>query len=263
MLGENAVGILLAGGYGALRPGVSKLVESVSPTSEKPMICCVADVFKTLAMPMVVVVNDLYCDQLKKALHCCDHFVIQKERVGNGGAVRMCLPLIPLLEKYYAAPISTLVILYGDMPLWKPESIQMLITSHKATDAVISMFSINVKEGCPEMVGRYGRILKNRDGKIIGVREPYELTQEEIQSTSAVNPSAWVFHRGWLEENIVFLEPHNMDDGHPPEYWLPDLVSIASKKGHHVNEVPLEEFWQAMGVNTHKELEEVRVRWNQ
>lgn len=93
------------------------------------------------------------------------------------------------------------------------------------------------------------------------MREPYDLKREEIHMTSSVNPSAWVFDRYWLEKNIVLLRPHIIGDGYPPEFWLPDLVSLAYDQGEIINEVPLSEFWQAMGVNTTQELEEVRVRW--
>lgn len=167
MVEENTLGILLAGGYGAIRPGISKLLESVSLDCEKPMICCVHDVFKTLHIPTVVVVNNVYQDQVRKVLYCCDHFVIQKERVGHGGAVHMCVPFISLLEKHYAKSILAVVILYGDMPLWRHDTIHELIESHKKAKAAVSMFSIEVDERCPDVVRRYGRILKNREGKII------------------------------------------------------------------------------------------------
>src|SRR3989344_4352585 len=159
-------------------------------------------IFRTLAVPTVVVVNDLYQEQVKKELFCSDHFVVQRERVGHGGAVRMCLPFIPLLEKHYSMVVSKVVVLYGDMPLWRPDSIRRLIEGHAISSAVVSMFSIYVKAGCPDMVERYGRILKDSAGRIIGVREPYQLSREEIMAASAVNPSAWVFDRSWLEGDI-------------------------------------------------------------
>lgn len=260
---ENTIGVVLAGGYGALRPGVSKLVESVSVTLEKPMISCVVDVFQKLNIPTVIVINTVNKDQVMGALRHCDNFIIQEKRVGNGGAVRLCLPFISALEKKMTKTIATIVVLYGDMPLWKSGSIQRLLESHVRSSAAISMFSVHIRKNCPEMVGKYGRILRNSEGRIIGVREPYQLTQKEITETVTANPSAWMFSRKWLEKNIDLLTPHDMGDGHPPEYWLPDLVEIASSQGQCINEVPLEEFWQAMGVNTHKELEEVRVCWKE
>lgn len=261
---NNVGGIILGGGYGTITKGVSKLVESVGLIQYKPLISCVSDIFQDLGIVATfIVVNNSFGAQIRGALpKCSGQFIVQSKRVGNGGAVKLCLPYISLLEIASEKNIESIVVLYGDMPLWRPTTISMLIESHQSTSSVVSMFSIALGENCPQAVGRYGRILRDRRGKIIGIREPFELTEEEKMATYSVNPSAWVFDRRWLESNISLLRPHQSHDGFPPELWLPDLVTFAYEQDLEVNELELSEPWQALGVNTAEELAEVRSIWS-
>lgn len=259
-------GLVLAGGWGSVRGGRSKLLEPIDPPNGLPMVVRVTRLLQNLvgSQSTHVVINHRYGTQIRHVLerHGMQQFVVQSDRTGAAGAVRESLPVI---VRTGDPSLRHLLVLYGDMPLWRPISIARLLACHLATegDAPISMFSIAIEVGCPEMVRRFGRILRDAQGTIIGIREPFCMESGELAVTKTVNPSAWVYDLSWLQEALPLLHPHDRGDGYTPEYWLPDLVEVAVRQGRHVNEVRLADPSEAMGVNTLEELQEVRTYFAQ
>jgi bifunctional N-acetylglucosamine-1-phosphate-uridyltransferase/glucosamine-1-phosphate-acetyltransferase GlmU-like protein len=207
-----------------------------------------------------VIVNGRYGDDIRSSLsdHPEDHFVHQSERSGTAGAVKLVLDVIGKNHKHDA--FGHMVVLYGDMPCWRRESIEYLVTSHLEHQhhPAISMFGIQLNNCCPELVRRYGRILYDADGELIGIREPYEMTADELCRARTVNPSAWVFDLAWLRDAIALLRPHDKGDGFAEEYWLPDLAPLAIRDRRVINVLPLTDPREALGVNTLEELFEVQ-----
>lgn len=263
MTRDGVQAVILAAGHGAIAPGRSKLIEAVG---DKPMVSWIFDlVNRDLNIaPVWVVVNGKnqgFSEQVRQSLvaninngHPKPSFVSQPERTGTAGAIGCVLPNI--------VNCGHILVLYGDMPCWQADSIARLVDSHlvaaSSRGAVISMFSIQLGSSCPETVKAYGRILRDSSGEIIGVREPYEMTEDELAATRSVNPSAWVFDHRWLRANIAYLPPHSKCDGFADEHWLPELVPIAFKQGLTVNEVALDDPREALGVNTIEDLNQVR-----
>lgn len=254
---EETYAVILAGGYGCVRPGISKMVESISCAEEVPLVRCVANIPKNLGIQRVfAVVSTCYKTPIQKALcQTSCTYVDQNKRIGNGGALRLCLPFLDSSRH--------ILVLYGDMPLWKCDTISALLESHMMTQATISMFSITIDSKTPPMVARYGRYLWDDNGEPCGLVEPFELTQEQLVKADKANPSVWVFDRRWLEENIAFLSWHKKTDGHHPEQQLPDLLDLAYYQKRRRNVVPLKEHWQALGVNTQEDLQDVQRVWKE
>lgn len=261
MARDGVRAVILAAGHGAITPGRSKLVEAVG---DKPMVSRVYDlVNRDLNIaPVCVVVNGknpMFSEQVRGALvnglngHPRPVFVAQPERTGTAGAIALALPAI--------VDCRHVLILYGDMPCWRAGSIARLVDSHleaASRGAVISMFSIRLGSSCPATVKTYGRILRDPSGAIIAVKEPYQMTSDDLAATRSVNPSAWVFDHGWLRANIAHLPYHSRGDGFADEQWLPELVPIACQQGRAINEVELCDPREALGVNTIEDLDQVR-----
>lgn len=250
-MSNNYVGIVLAGGYGTLCNGRSKLIE---PVNGIPMVCHPVHLLRhELGLTTLVVVNTMYGEQIRSALsgHPQEQFVHIERRCGTAGAVAACFPVLRELDA------QNVVVLYGDMPCFRIASIMKLVTEHQHQAAVISMFRIDLEKphGC--LVESFGRILYDDKGKIIAVREPEEMTVEELARTRYVNPSAWVFQRSWIEENISALTPHNKGDGFSDELWLPDFVTLAFGQGKKTAQIDLEDPREACGINNERELEQV------
>ncbi len=252
---KNVVGIVLAAGHGSVATlmNISKLVEMVD---NKPMVCRPVQILRDeLKLPTLVVTNERFFEQITDALDCHpkDFFVHQSDRTGTAGAVKECLPKLATFKG-----IKHVVVLYGDMPCWKTNTICKLIENHIQRNAVLSMFRIDLRGKFSFCVENFGRILYGENGNIIAIREPYEMKAEELNSARYVNPSAWVFNLSWLKENIPHLRPHDKGDGYAHEYWLPDLVLLAVNQKKEIVSVELADAREALGVNTLQDLNFVR-----
>lgn len=251
--------VILAAGYGSLQPNVPKVIESISSREDRPMIVEVvksikATVSSCFEFKPTLVVNEIYREVIANCLQAHGHsdcnFVIQPDRLGAGDAVLRAVPL--LQENGW----REFLVVFADMPLWRPETIRHLVLEHLHEMPAISM--VTVAHGALSDFRRYGRILRGPKDEITGVVEPADATAEQLETSKTVNPSLYVFDLAFFVEKIYQVEPKERSDGRPPEIYLPPLVGIAHRAGRKILEVPLENPSEALGVNTLTELEEVR-----
>ncbi|OGF15169.1 hypothetical protein A3D54_01290 [Candidatus Falkowbacteria bacterium RIFCSPHIGHO2_02_FULL_45_15] len=259
MARNGLCGAILAAGHGTITPGKSKLLEPLNNG------CTIIEAIVHLLdqridiSRLAVVINHVYGDSLQGIIDKSFPSVTyahQPERRGTADAARLSVEA--LRQEYPSEQFNTILILYGDMPLWRPESLALLIDGHRRHGATISMFSINISNlNGGETASKFGRILRDAKGQIIGVKEPQQMTPEDVQLWSRcrrTNPSAWVLDINWLMQNVIFLEPHDKKDGFPSEIWLPDLVKIAVSKNRYIWELELADPREALGVNTEYDL---------
>ena len=246
---------MLAGGYGACRSvGGSPFPKVVEDIDGLPMICRVAGLIpETKFSPRVVVVNPIYEELIETALRDAGlndcRFVVQPRRSGAGEAVRLA---VPCLQEGGADEFLTI---YGDMPLWRPETVDRLVAMHRNDGAVLSMVTVERNSEYPAF-DHYGRIIRDQ-GDISRVVEPADANVEE-REISTVNPSLWVWNLAWFAEHIGNIPFYQSKDGLGKERFLPPLVEIAHQEGRRIAELRIEDPTEALGVNTEAELERVR-----
>jgi bifunctional UDP-N-acetylglucosamine pyrophosphorylase / glucosamine-1-phosphate N-acetyltransferase len=253
---QKTAGIILGGGWGQINPGRPKILEEITVNGKKTTMA--NHIFEMLEYnlglsPIYIVKNGHFGKQIQAAFpDYRDIFVTQEKRTGTAGALKLCLPLLKGVEN--------ILVIYGDMPCWRPRTIANLLESHIyggwKKPPVISMYTVKA-EGRLE---KYGRILRNSRGKIVKICEPYELTFETCgQKPESVNPSLWAMRTNWLQQNIGRLQPHFKNDGHfGEEEWLPDLVPMAVEQNEITNELGLYDHNEALGADGQEELQELR-----
>lgn len=255
----RTIGIVCAGGFGTLDAVDSKLQEVVGglPLVVHPVKALIDS---GAVDKIFVVVSATYQKQLMAGLSAnlseedfqSLHFIKQYWRSGAAGAVSLVLP-------HLSDTVSDFVVVFGDMPLWRPQTIAALVDAHRNdVDApVISMISLAVPNGHPAM--KYGRIMRDEDGNIVGVYEPHEiLSKELLLSIRVVNPSLYVFNKDFVDSALPEIQPRNKGDAYSSEFHLPHLVVLAVMQGRKIQELPLSDPDEALGVNTIEELALVR-----
>ncbi|MGL5052942.1 MAG: bifunctional UDP-N-acetylglucosamine diphosphorylase/glucosamine-1-phosphate N-acetyltransferase GlmU [Cetobacterium sp.] len=164
-------------------------------------------------------------------------YVVQNEQLGTGHAV------IQAKEKLKGFN-GTVMILCGDTPLLREETLKKLYNYHKSTEATTTILTSIYQNPFG-----YGRIVK-KSGEVVGVIEEKEAT-DEIKAIKEVNAGVYCFE---VKELLSALEKID-NKNEKGEYYLTDVISINVKAGKKVEAFLLEDNDEILGINSKIELE--------
>lgn len=170
-------------------------------------------------------------------------YVVQRELLGTGHAVQCALPAV--------GNARAVIVLYGDHPFVRPETILRLHRFHCEKGAPMTMMTVTVPdfEEWRRPFFDFGRVVRNAEGQIINIVELKDASPAE-RGIKEVNPSFFCFDVRWLADHIDSLKNRNAQG----EYYLTDLARIAIERGERIASLdasPLE----SIGVNTPEQLE--------
>jgi len=111
------------------------------------------------------------------------HYVAQEQQLGTGHAVRQALAAMPEFQ-------GNLLILYGDTPLFRPDSIRGLLNRHRLRKAHLTLLTAIVDRSLP-----YGRIIRDNAGRIIDIIEDTEASAS-VRQIQELNVGAYVLRVG-------------------------------------------------------------------
>lgn len=168
-----------------------------------------------------------------------DYFV-QKEQLGTGDAVKSAL-------EYINSDIEKVIVLYGDHPFIKKES---LIKLNNLNIESVAIMPIIVKDFEDWRFNTYhwGRIVRNKNNEIKEIIEFKDANEKQIK-IKELNPGIMAFNYLWLRDNINKLNNNNAKK----EYYLTDLIKVAVENGKKVESVKLDER-ESIGINSQEEL---------
>lgn len=167
-------------------------------------------------------------------------YVVQKEALGTGHAVMVT-------DKALKGQRGYALILAGDVPLIKSESLKSLFERVQASGAVCGLITTTLEDA-----GHYGRIVRDTKGDVIGIVEAKDADGEELL-IDEINTGIFCVELPWLFEAIKSLKPQNKQK----EYYLTDIVKYAVDKGAKVIGHCIRDDREFLGVNTRAELAEV------
>jgi bifunctional UDP-N-acetylglucosamine pyrophosphorylase / glucosamine-1-phosphate N-acetyltransferase len=167
-------------------------------------------------------------------------FIEQTEQKGTGHAVMVGREALSGLGGY-------LMILYGDSPLLRPETLKRLITSETTSDAA----GVLIMARMADPTG-YGRVIRDDRGHVAAVVEQKAGTPEQLAIREA-NMGIYCYRADLFWKHVDEIRPDN--PAH--EYYLTDMVEILNRAGHHVDALEIDDEREALGINTRLELAEV------
>jgi bifunctional UDP-N-acetylglucosamine pyrophosphorylase/glucosamine-1-phosphate N-acetyltransferase len=141
---------------------------------------------------------------------------------------------------------SLLVILSGDVPLLKAETLEHFIDGHRSSGAVCSILSVR-----PENPTGYGRIVRDSNESFARIVEQRDATEEE-RKLREINSGIYCFDSAKLLAALDRVKPAN-DQG---EFYLTDVAEILIKQGEKVNVYVHSDAREVSGINTRAELAE-------
>ena len=232
--------VLLAAGQGTRMK--STLPKVLHPVAGKPMIwhALHAVAQATTEMPVVVVGHG--SDEVKAYLGESAQTVLQEPQLGTGHAVMQA-------ESLLKDKTDLVIVCYADMPLLRGETLKKLVQTQQHNQGPISMLTVIADD--PR---GFGRILRKDDGTVEAIVEEYVATPEQAK-IKELNVGGYCFNARWLWDALKRI-PKNPKKG---EYYLTDIVELASKDGLSVHATVMEDIEETIGVNTRIHLSEVEV----
>ncbi len=193
------------------------------------------------AQEKIVIVGYQGDEVIKSLQHIPNlRFVWQREQKGTGHAVMMAVPLLQ-------NDSGDALILYSDVPGLRKETITAFLEEQQRTKNVLTILTAVLPD--PKW---YGRILKDKKGKVLGIREAKDCTEEELK-IKEINSGIMVVKIPFLLQALKQLTDQNGQH----EYYLTDIVGIACKEKKKVGTFQITDPDEIKGVNSLEELEEM------
>lgn len=233
----RALGIIvLAAGLGRrMRSSLPKVLHRLGG---KPMLLYPLRVARGLNPERIVIVVGHGVDEVKRA---CDAdgitWVFQERQLGTGHAVNRT-------QEIFQDFSGDLLILSGDVPLISQASLQELLSRHREQDATVTLLTAWLEEP-----SGYGRILRSNKGEVTGIIEERDASGQE-KRVKEVNAGVYAVSPSFLFSALGGLDKRNQQ----AEYYLPDIVGVAVKRGEVVGAVQVDDVREILGINTREEL---------
>ncbi len=207
----------------------------------RAMLLYVLDALSAAAPSRVVVVVGHGAERVTKKLQDTEpslavDFVEQHVQRGTGDAVSVGLTAFPEEDP---ADEGDLLVLPGDTPLLRAETIAALVHRHRQTGAACTLLTARL----PHPAG-YGRVVRDADDRVRRVVEHADASGDELD-IDEVNTSIYCFRRSVLAPALRRLSPENAQG----EYYLTDVVEVLHDAGYPVFSLVATDPVETKGVN--------------
>lgn len=236
--------IILAAGQGTRMKSATHKV--LHPIAGRPMLLHLLESVETLKPERKILVVGAGRAQVEAAVEGHDvQIVVQDQQLGTGHAVQQA-------ESRINGFAGDLLILYGDVPLVRAETMAMMLERLHAPEEPPMAVVLGFRPGEP---GAYGRIVADDQGVIDKMVE-YKDASEAERAITLCNSGLMAVRA----EDLFTLLARVKNDNAAGEYYLPDVVMLAAHDGRRSAVVETEN-WEVAGVNSRVELAMVEAEW--
>jgi bifunctional UDP-N-acetylglucosamine pyrophosphorylase/glucosamine-1-phosphate N-acetyltransferase len=243
MTSRPIAAIILAAGKGTRMK--SDLHKVLHPIAGRPMLSHLLESVEALAPARTVIVVGSMREQIEAALAGKGiDFAVQEPQLGTAHAVLQARAALAHFN-------GDILLLSGDVPFVKPETMRTMIDALHGSDdpaAVVMGF-------CPANAAAYGRIIADADGRIEKMVEFKDATPEE-RATDLCNSNLFAVRSSDLWALLERIGNDNVQG----EYYLPDLVTVATADGRACTVIEGDAH-EATGPNSRAEFAQAEAEW--
>ena len=228
--------VILAAGQGTRMK--SKIPKVLHPILGRPLVFYALEAASKAASSRPVLVIGHEAEAIRQEVGEAADFAYQAEQLGTGHAVQQA-------EKLLQGKVDLVLVSYADMPLLTANTLQQLVEAQKSNAGPITMLSV-----MSENPRGFGRVIRYEDGSVQAIVEEVQATPEQL-AVRELNAGAYCFSADWLWDALrrIPLSPKG-------EYYLTDLVGIATEDGLSVRAIVAEDRNEVIGINTRVHLAE-------
>ena len=219
----------------------SAVPKVLHPAAGLPLIEHVLRTADTINPASVILIVGHQADAVQAALtsRAGVRFALQEPQLGTGHALLQA-------EAALTGATGTVVLLSGDVPLLRPQTLEALVRQHQASGAAATVLTALMDDP-----SGYGRI-ERHDGRIAAIVEHKDANADQ-RAIKEINSGIYAFDVAPLFDALRQIGSANAQG----EHYLPDLVRIYRERGLPVETVVLEDAREIMGVNSRAELAQV------
>ena len=224
--------LILAAGKGTRMK--SRLPKVLHPICGRPMLhypLAAAEAGQASALRVVV---GHEADRVREAFEGRAEFVLQAEQRGTGHAVLACRES---LQGFH----GDVVVMYGDTPLLRGETLADMQRHRRATGADLVMLTAQVDVP--------GIVIRGASGEVERIVEAPDATPEQLAIPER-NTGVYLLDADLLWKLLAQVDDQNAQG----EIYLTDIVELAVGEGRRVEALALEDPDEALGVNTRVDL---------
>ena len=228
--------IIMAAGKGTrMNSKKSKLVHKIYG---KELVKRVVELAEKIGSEEIVTIVGHLREQVQDVLGDSVKYAYQDELLGTGHAVMQA-------KKYLEGKKGKVVILYGDVPIIRPDTLRNLINKSIKNKEYATLLTAKY-----ENPTGYGRIIRDEGGNIKAIIEEKDADplQKEIKE---INSGIYCFD---IEELLNALTKVTNDNSQG-EYYLTDVIKIMNEEGLKTGAVIVEDNTEILGVNDRSQLE--------
>jgi bifunctional UDP-N-acetylglucosamine pyrophosphorylase/glucosamine-1-phosphate N-acetyltransferase len=235
---REVTALVLAAGLG--KRMYSKSNKLVHIVAGRPMVRHVVEAAKAAGVARTIVVVGNQADEVRRAVGDGDKrisFAFQKDPLGTGHAVLSA-------ERQLAGLQGDVLILNGDLPALRAETLGTFLEFHRSSGAPLSILTTVVAD--PK---GYGRVIRNYSGDVSRIVEEADAAPEE-RATQEINCGIYCIESQSLCKPLKRATADNAQR----EIYLTDLVEILRRDGRKVAAYRHPEPAEVLGVNDRREL---------
>ena len=231
--------IILAAGKGTRMQ--NPLPKVLIPIFGKPVLEYVLDIAEKLCPTRTLVVVGYQADRIQEKFAKRDlEFVLQEEQLGTGHAAYQTEKVLKNFE-------GNVLILCGDMPLIKAETLERLLNQHKKMSAKCTVLTLKTK-----IDNDFGRIIRDDKGLILKIVE-FRDAFDKVKNVDEFNSGVYCFDKGLFFNALSSVGDNNVQK----EYYLTDTIEYSVKSGYPVASVQTEDTNEIIGINFPDDLRRV------
>jgi bifunctional UDP-N-acetylglucosamine pyrophosphorylase/glucosamine-1-phosphate N-acetyltransferase len=233
------VAVILAAGKGKRMK--SDLPKVLHKLGGKPMVEYVVETANKVGVERIILVVGHKREKTQDILkHLPVEFVIQEEQLGTGHALLQA-------KDYLANFDGDILVLCGDVPLLKTNTVKRLLAGHRTKKAKATVLTAIVEDP-----SGYGRIIRNKNGMVQKIVEDKDASADE-KNVKEINTGTFCFDCKSLFSVLDKITPDNKQK----EYYLTDALKLLKEKNLPIWAVVAPNPLETLGINSQEELEKM------
>lgn len=231
--------LILAAGLGKrMNSDLPKVLHEVNG---KPMVAYCIDLAKELQSQKTVIIVGYKREMVIESTKDYGvEFVIQDQQLGTGHAVQVCEDSLQNVE-------GDILILYGDVPLLRTETMKKMLDFHHVENAVCTVLTAVLDDPF-----NYGRIIRDDNGLVTKIVEEKDASETE-RNVKEINSGIYIFKKKELFDALHAITPSAVTG----EYYLTSVFEVFAQQGMKVCAFVAKNADEILGVNNPEQLKAV------